>query len=203
MSHFNSMFWRSIRLSLAPLALSAVSCADPSEPLTAAHVEDAAFAAAVAVPMKITGGFLPVGSVDPPPPPCLQMFKGALTGTATHLGSFKGASTTCILNFVAPDPNPPWLPPGPPPYATATISNPLMVLTAADGDELWLTAPHARCVLSLADSSLRCEAEGQPVHFIIGGTGRFAAATGELVSHSINADGQGPDDFEYIGWIRF
>lgn len=165
----------------------------------------ARFARAVDVtrPMKISAGVAFVGEVVPAPAPCLQLFNSEINGTATHLGRFNGVGSTCILEIVAPDPDPPYPAPGPPPYATATFSNPLWTLTAANGDELWLEAPRGTCVLSLVDNSLLCQGSGEPVQFIVGGTGRFAEATGELVPHAINEDGQGPDDFESEGWIRF
>lgn len=98
----------------------------------------------------------------------------------------------------APDPAAPFPAPGPPPYATAPFSNPLWTLTAADGDELWVEGEGV-AVLSLADGSLRARGRQR----IIGGTGRFAGATGEVEAQGLNEDGQGPDDFGSNGWIRF
>ena len=94
-----------------------------------------------------------------------------------------------------------WSPsaPGPGPYLTATFSNPRWELTAANGDELWLEAPEAVAVISLDDNSLRAVG----THTIIGGTGRFEDAAGELVSGAVNEDGMGPDDFRSDGRIRY
>jgi hypothetical protein len=153
--------------------------------------------------MKISAGVLLTDEVVPPPAPCLRLFNSAINGTATYLGNFEGVGSTCILDLIAPDPDPPYPAPGPPPYATATFSVPLWVLTAANGDELWSEAPLGMCVFSLVDNSIACESTGEPVQFIIGGTGRFTGAVGELEGQSINEDGQGPDDFESHGWIRF
>lgn len=114
------------------------------------------------------------------------------------LGRFSGVGSTCITDQVAPDPDPPFTPAGPAPYATATFTNPRWTLTAANGDELWLEND-AVAVLSLADMSL--EAHG--TQRIVGGTGRFAGATGEAAITGVNEDGQGPDDFGGYGWIRF
>lgn len=184
---------------LAPLALGA--CNDeplPTEALT--EVPRPEFGKAVTVPMKISGQVEFVGEAVPPPAPCLQFFNTVINGRTTHLGRFEGVGSTCILEIVAlPDPDPPFLPAGPPPYLTARFSNPLWVLTAANGDQLRLEALDAVAVISLADNSLRAEG----THRILGGTGRFAEATGELETVAMNEDGQGPDDFRSRGWIRF
>jgi hypothetical protein len=133
-----------------------------------------------------------------PPPGCLAYFTSVIEGTATHLGRFSGVGSTCITDQVAPDPDPPFTPAGPAPYATATFTNPRWTLTAANGDELWLEND-AVAVLSIANLSL--EAHG--TQRIVGGTGRFAGATGEAEITAVNEDGQGPDDFGGYGWIRF
>lgn len=217
MSAYRSAFWPP--LWLISLATAAFACSEASTGPTADAAReltemrpadtvagvDQSLAVDVTRPMKISAGVAFVGEVVPAPVPCLQLFNSEIKGTATHLGRFEGVGSTCILEIVAPDPDPPYLAPGPPPYATATFSNPLWVLTAANGDELWLETPHAVCVISLADNSLRCEREeGEPPNqFVVGGTGRFAGATGELNPEAINQDGQGPDDFESHGWIRY
>lgn len=150
--------------------------------------------------MKISARISFTGDVVPPDAPCLQQLSSAILGNATHLGHFEGMGSTCILDIVAPDPAPPFPAPGAPPYVTAAFSNPLWVLTAANGDELWLRTTDATAVCRL-ENFFQCRASG--THVIIGGTGRFAGATGELSSGAINEDGEGPDDFESRGWIRF
>lgn len=212
MSASRSGFWQPLWLTF--LAAAAFACSEaPTEPTadvareptepratgTVAGVDQSALAVDVTRPMAISAGVAFTGEVVPAPAPCLQLFNSAINGTTTHLGRFEGVGSTCILDVTAPDPDPPFLAPGPPPYATATFANPLWVLTAANGDELWLEAPDAVAVISLVDNSLRAEG----IHTIIGGTGRFEGATGELESGAVNEDGQGPDDFESSGWIRY
>jgi hypothetical protein len=137
-----------MRLLLALLALTVASCTDEALPTGAlSEVEGRALAADATRAMKIRAGVLVdvVNEVMPTPAPCQQLFSSVINGTATHLGRFEGVGSTCVLDVVAPDPDPPFLPPGPAPYLT----------------------------------------------------------TGELDSGAVNEDGQGPDDFESSGWIRF
>ena len=198
--------WTVLLLALPPALLAAgiAACGDPSLPMSAeTPTPDPAFSVDVTRPMMISAGVLAVGEVVPPPDPCVRKFNLEIKGTATHLGRFEGVGSTCVLEAIAPDPDPPFLPAGPAPYFTAIFSNPLWVLTTANGDELWLEAPHGVCVFSLVDNSMLCEEPEASVHFIIGGTGRFANATGELISGAVNEDGMGPDDFESHGWIRY
>lgn len=135
----------------------------------------------------------------PPPAGCLIYFTSVIEGHATHLGAFSGVGSTCVTGAIQPDPDPPFLPAGPPPYMTAHFHNPLWTLTAANGDQLWLANVDAVAVISAADGSFRAEGRQQ----IIGGTGRFAGATGEAMVGAVNDDGQGPDDFAGSGWIRY
>lgn len=192
---------RQITLSLASLvtALAVVAC-DRSPvsptigPATAGAGGDRS---AQELPWRIDATV----AVTPAPAPagCLVYFTSVIEGTATHLGRFTGVGSTCVTSQVAPDPTPPFTPAGPAPYATATFTNPLWTLTAANGDELWLEGPGATAVISLADNSLK----GIGTMEIIGGTGRFAGATGHADVGAVNDDGMGPDDFSGRGWIRF
>lgn len=201
-------------LSLAMLPVSVVACSETAtEPETRETTEkspgvlaagagagspEAAARAAPRRAMKISARVSPMGEVLPPPAPCVQFFETSIEGNATHLGRLEGAGSTCVTG-AAPDPAPPFLPPGPAPYLTATFFAPLWSLQAANGDELHLEGSPSVCVFSLADGSLRCEGSLT----IIGGTGRFDGATGELEVGSINEDGIPPDDFWGDGWIRF
>ena len=154
---------------------------------------------AVRAPMKTTAVVELVEQVDPPPAGCLAFFNTIITGHATHLGAFEGVGNTCILDQIAPDPDPPFLPPGPPPYLTAQFSNPRWVLTGQHGDELWIESVEGVAVISLANGALRAKG----IQKIVGGTGRFAGATGLVKAMGINEDGLGGDDFRSSGWIRF
>jgi hypothetical protein len=177
---------------------SASTLGPPSSP-EASDVIGATAASATRA-MKVSARVSFIGEIVPPDAPCLQQLSSAILGNATHLGRFEGVGSTCILDVVAPDPDPPFAAPGAPPYATAAFSNPLWVLTAANGDELWLRTVEATAVCRLENFS-QCRVSG--THVIIGGTGRFAGATGELSSRAINEDGEGPDDFESRGWILY
>lgn len=134
-----------------------------------------------------------------PPSGCLVYFTSVIEGRATHLGEFTGTGSTCVTGVIQPDPDPPFLPAGPPPYFTGHFTNPLWTLTSSNGDELWLESVEAVAVISLTDNSLRAVGRQR----ILGGTGRFAGATGEAMVGAVNDDGQGPDDFEGTGWIRY
>lgn len=134
-----------------------------------------------------------------PPAGCAAYLTSVIEGTATYAGRFSGTGSTCILGQTAPDPDPPFLPAGPPPYLTAQFTNPSWTLTTASGDEIWLESVDAVAVISLTDGSLAARGTQR----IVGGTGRFEGATGEAQVGAVNDDGQGPDDFSGRGWIRF
>lgn len=197
-------------LTLALLAPLALGCGRntpmSSGEAEALHAELPAANMAQAATRPMTMRFT-VEVQDPvasPRPECLGgHFSSVLEGHATHLGRFSGVGSTCILTAV-PDEDPPFLPPGPPPYVTATFTNPLWVLTAANGDELWMEATDAVAVLGVnpADGSFTSLA-ARGTHRIVGGTGRFAGATGELQTMAANEDGEGPDDARSEGWIRY
>jgi hypothetical protein len=133
------------------------------------------------------------------PEGCIAYLTSVIEGTATHAGRISGTGSTCIIDQIAPDPNPPFLPAGPPPYVTAQFTNPLWTLTTASGDEIWTEGVDAVAVISLADGSLAARGTQR----IIGGTGRFEGATGEAQVGGVNDDGQGPDDLSGRGWIQF
>lgn len=192
-----SRAWRSA-LRVIPLAGVVLACGYEGGPDAAFRGDGPLMGAVAPRPMTMRGTVELVSPVIPPPAPCLALFNSTIRLHATHLGRVQGIGTTCIQSQI-PDPDPPFTPPGPAPYATAVFSNPLWVLTAANGDELWLTASDAVAVLSMVDGSLAA----QGTHRVLGGTGRFASSSGELQSSAINEDGQGPDDFESRGWIRY
>ncbi len=141
--------------------------------------------------------------VQTPLPECLVAHvSSVITGHATHLGEVRGVGSTCIQTL-QPDANPPFLPPGQPPYATAQFTNPSWVLTAANGDELWLEATGIAVLgVNPADGSFASLA-ARGTHRITGGTGRFEGATGELETRAVNEDAQGPDDVRSEGWIQY
>lgn len=197
-------------LALAAMAIGALSCTNTlptsSAPPEAARAEVLAAITPEPVtrPMTMRLTVTLQGPVPAPSPECLIAHQSSvLEGYATHLGHFRGTGSTCILSVV-PDPDPPFLPAGPPPYFTAPFTNPLWVLTAADGDELWLKADDAVAVLTFnPDDGSETSLRARGTHHIIGGTGRFARATGELQTTAVNEDGQGPDEARSVGWIRY
>jgi hypothetical protein len=186
---------------LLPVALVVSACTDSPVAPSAGGLNAAAappigeLAATLPWRIKATVATTPAS----PPVGCVVFFTSVIEGTATHLGRFAGAGTTCVLDQIAPDPDPPFLPAGPPPYVTANFTNPRWTLTSSSGDELWIESVEAVAVISLTDGSLRAEGRQR----ILGGTGRFAGATGEATIGAANEDGQGPDDFEGRGWILF
>lgn len=198
MKRIPSFAWWRILL-IAPLGTAVLSCVDAPLPTAETIDTDSPALSAIATrPFRMSGEFFAGGPAVPLPAPCLQAFNAVVHGTGTHLGDFEGVGQTCVTDVVSPDPDPPFLPAGPPPYFTATFSNTLRI-TAANGDELWLESEGAVAVFSAVNNSLRAIGP----HEIVGGTGRFAGATGELQTTSINEDGQGPDDFTSVGWIRY
>ena len=70
---------------------------------------------------------------------------------------------------------------------------------AANGDELWLEAPDAVGVFSLANMAFKAERR----QVVVGGTGRFEDATGEAAVGAVNDGTQAADDFSGEGWIQF
>lgn len=102
----------------------------------------------------------------------------ALEGQATHLGSFTGVAEHCSQVDFA--------------QGGSTISDGVMVLTAADGDELWTS--YVRVTLG----------EGQPEdHEFTGGTGRFAGASGRGLGHPDCDRSTGTCTFELEGVIVY
>ena len=148
-------------------------------------------------PIRIAATVAIAGPLDPLPEGCLAGFDTAIEGTATLLGAFTGVGSTCIEHQILPDPDPPFTASGPAPYMTAKFTNPRWTLTAADGDELWLDA-RGIAVISGVDNSLLARGSQR----ILGGTGRFAGATGFLEAEAVNDGTGGPDHFVAHGKIE-
>jgi len=186
------------RLFVLPLVAGLASC---SQSPAAPTIESAVGAGGQVSSQQLPWLIQATVATTPAPPPagCLAYFTSVIEGTATHLGRFTGTGSTCITDQVAPDPSPPFTPAGPGPYATAQFTNPRWTLVAANGDELWLEAPEAVGVFSLANMAFK--AQGRQV--IVGGTGRFDNATGEAQVGALNDGTQPADDFSGRGWIRF
>jgi len=132
-----------------------------------------------------------VGDVVPPTSGCLFEHDVVIEGEATHLGKLSGTGITCVTNAVVPDPDPPFVPSGSPPYVRLELTN-QWTLTASNGDELWIEG-NAVSVISLVDGSTHLEGSSA----FVGGTGRFGSATGE--SADVSAEGVS----ESTGWIHF
>ena len=184
---------------LVTMALVPLGCEEPIAPdLSPAALDlQPVFSSAAHRPMKMVGTVEAVGEVIPPPAGCLFAFNTKIRLQATHMGKVEGDGQSCVVSLT-PDPTPPFLPPGPPPYGTAPFVA-QWVLRAANGDELWLEGYESVAVLGLETGSLR--ARGR--FHIVGGTGRFSGATGELEASSVNYFGQPADAFKSDGWIQY
>lgn len=189
---------RSTLACLVTMSLGSMACEDTLGPTPAEELDlQPAFASAALRPMRMVGTVAPVGEVVPPPPGCVLSFITKIRLRVTHMGRVDGDGQTCVLSLT-PDPDPSMLPPGPPPYATAPFTA-SWVLVAANGDQLRLEGFDSEAVLGLETGSLRARGKFR----IVGGTGRFEGATGEVNASSVNHFGQPADEFESRGWIRY
>ena len=115
------------------------------------------------------------------------------TGTAGHLGAVTVLQSHCTtFPFFEPAPQ------------RGTFVDGLMVVTAANGDELWVRyggffdfypAPDRP---DIGTSLLTYE----PMT-IVGGTGRFAGATGAFTGSATDAFGSGGNTAHFGGWIAY
>lgn len=137
------------------------------------------------------GEFTAVDSPLPPTADCPVLVGGSQHGRATHLGVFSGESITCGFDLQVLF-SPPFNPGGDPPYLVAEFTNDVTWL-APNGDELDVETVGV-FVQSLPDgiSGVR------GTMTVVGGTGRFAGATGEAQGRR---DGGSPVTFE--GWIDY
>jgi hypothetical protein len=137
------------------------------------------------------GSFTALDSPAAPTSDCPVHVAGAVEGRASHLGVFSGPTTTCGFNLRVVV-SPPFVPGGDPPYLLAEFTNEATWI-AANGDELQVEAAGV-FVQSLPDGI-----DGvRGTITAVGGTGRFAGATGE--AHG-RRDGDNPVTFE--GWIDY
>lgn len=137
------------------------------------------------------GAFTAVEVQLSPTSDCPVLVGGSQHGRATHLGAFSGPTITCGFNLQVMV-SPPFNPGGGPPYLVAQFTNEA-AWTAANGDELEVEAAGV-FVQSLPDgiSGVRGTIT------VVGGTGRFAGATGEAQGRR---DGAAPVTFE--GWMEY
>ena len=183
-----------LTLTLGPLGCRApITAPEPGQTLDA-HM---AVSQAPRKPMRLVGTVAVSAEVVPPPDGCVAAIATRIRLKATHMGQVEGDGQTCIQSLT-PDADPPFLPPGPPPYGTAPFV-PTWVLEAANGDLLRLEGFESVAVLGLETRSLRARGNFR----ILGGTGRFAGATGELQASSVNYFGQPADEFRATGWIEY
>lgn len=122
----------------------------------------------------------------PPPTDCELFLETEQVGHATHLGAFTGTGVTCGFNgHVTADP-PFNVAGGAPPYFVSDFTVE-QTWTAADGSTLSWVSEDGVFVQSLTDG--RNSALGSMR--IVGGTGRFAGATGraQVVSDSTTTPG--------------
>lgn len=142
-------------------------------------------------PKPFSGTFVAADSPVPPTPDCPVLVEGTVQGRAGHLGVFSGPTITCAFDLQVMV-SPPFIPGGGPPYLVAEFINDATWM-AANGDELIVEAVGV-FVQSLPDgiSGVRGTIT------VVGGTGRFAGATGEAQGRRNGAD---PVTFE--GWIDY
>lgn len=142
-------------------------------------------------PKPFEGAFTAADSPLPPTADCPVLVGGSQSGRATHLGAFSGPTTTCGFDLQVMV-SPPFVPGGRPPYLVAQFTNEA-TWTAANGDRLEVESAGV-FVQSLPDgiSGVRGTIT------VVGGTGRFAGATGEAQGRR---DGARPVTFE--GWIHY
>jgi hypothetical protein len=125
---------------------------------------------------------------DPAQPPagCQLSLETGQLGQATHLGIFTGEGVTCGFNGTVTTAPPFNLAGGPPPYFVSDFTVE-QTWTAADGSTLSWVSEDGVFVQSLADGSSSALGSMR----IVGGTGRFAGATGhgQVVSNSTTSPG--------------
>lgn len=137
------------------------------------------------------GAFMAADVQLPPTSDCPVLVGGSQHGRATHLGEFSGASITCGFDLQVMV-SPPFNPGGGSPYLVAQFTNEA-AWTTANGDELVVETVGV-FVQSLPDgiSGVRGTLT------VVGGTGRFAGATGQAQGRR---DGAAQVTFE--GWIDY
>lgn len=111
--------------------------------------------------------------------PSDYIIRFSLEGQATHLGRFASTAEHCsLIDF---------------PTGATSIHDGILTLTAADGDELW-----DRYEGQVAPTDAAAE-----IHTFVGGTGRFAGASGRGMSHVDCDRAAGTCVFELEGVLRF
>ncbi|MGH3133686.1 MAG: hypothetical protein ACRDNY_08110 [Gaiellaceae bacterium] len=130
------------------------------------------------------GGWLSAETVqDAAPPGCEVFLTTTQAGNATHMGRFTGTGVTCGFDIrVVADP-PFNLSGGAPPFLVVDFTVE-QTWTAADGSTLTWATPDGVFVQSLSDGS----ASSMGTMDIMGGSGRFAGATGQAMITAINTD---------------
>jgi hypothetical protein len=92
-------------------------------------------------------------------------------GNATHMGNVTVRFTFCCNVF------------------TGTYSDTEATFVAANGDELWLTIPQGQILPNFGDNSHYYQTYFDDDMPIVGGTGRFQGATGDLKTNAWVHDG--------------
>lgn len=112
-------------------------------------------------------------------------------GTATHLGRVAVENSHCTQIDIFTTPNP------------GTFQDGRMVITAADGDQLWIAysgsfvfTPGATPDVGVSDIAISTMT-------VRGGTGRFEGATGSLTGHIIDNFPAGPSTGDFHGTIVY
>lgn len=169
-------------LLIAALALAACQDAGPTAPLATPSIS----AAVQPVQLPYKARFSGTTQFAFPPNACPAAFPILVTetgvGNAAHLGRSEVVFTMCGRLVAGPGSDHEY---GPGPSRG--------VATAADGDELWFTTEDG--TFTAATGAIRAHA------VIVGGTGRFADATGEM--ENVGFGGMAGWVIEGSGWISY
>jgi hypothetical protein len=112
-------------------------------------------------------------------------------GTAAHLGRVSVEQSHCTQIDIFSMPMP------------ATFVDGRMVITAADGDELWVRYTGSFVYTPGATPDVGVSVIDYASMTIVGGTGRFEGATGTLSGSAIDNFPAGPNTAEFSGTIVY
>ena len=187
-----------MRRGLRILALLAVL------PLATAFAMPAAATQAQAVPfaMHVVGTDQPL-NMSPGFPFVRDLFGGRCSipsdwvttfdgaGNAVHLGQVTVEESHCTQIDIFTVPNP------------GIFQDGRMVITAANGDELWIAYSGGFLFTPGATPDVGVSQIDISTMTVVGGTGRFAGATGSISGHAVDNFPAGPSTGDFHGWIVY
>lgn len=131
------------------------------------------------------------------PDGCVGFIETTQEGRGTHIGRFTGTGSTCVRQADQRDDPPIWDHEPAPPYLVAVDFVAENVWVASNGDELWVRSGASLFVQSLKTGAATVRADLE----ILGGTGRFAGASGVLVVTGGREAGEPGDHLRFDGEI--